>query len=130
MGGVTRIVIPNIEQEIKAAANGKNKIWLKGGIIAVGLFLGITFIFFLVSLVLGEEARVVARAVMAFPISFIYSLVSDQVIEESWLASIIALIVNSIIYFIIGAIIGLAVKYSKQKLRINHHNHNHNGGLK
>lgn len=141
MAGVTRIGIPKIEQEIKSL-NNKNKTWLKGGIIAVSIFLGINLILFLLALIFGEEARVVTRAIMSFPLLAIYSAVSDQIVEESWLASLIFLLLNSLVYFSIGALIGVIAKSVKQKLKINHHNHlnpnsnhnhlnhNHNGSRK
>lgn len=97
--------IPRIEES--ARKNMKNKLWLKGGLIAVSVIWCISLIFFFLSLVFNEETKLVFKEVATFPLSQVYFLFTSIEIEGSIAYFFLFFILNSLAYFIVGALIGL-----------------------
>ncbi len=131
MGKVSYIKIPTPE-ELRRNNNHHNKLWLRGGLIALGILLGLNLVLCLISVVTGEEGRLAVRAVATFPVFQIISIFLAIPFEESWGMSFLMLAINAGIYFGIGALIGLIIKriqnHSSNHSSINHNHTNHNHG--
>jgi hypothetical protein len=94
----------------------RNKTWLKGGLTALGILWCISLIFFFLTLLLNEETKLVFREVATFPLSQIYFLITNIELEGSFAHFLLFLFLNSLAYFIVGALIGLiAQKIKKNK---------------
>jgi len=111
--------IPRMEESVRK--NMKNKLWLKGGLIAVSILWCISLIFLFLFLILNEETKLVFREVATFPLSQLYYFVTNSEIESSTLIFFIFFFLNSVFYFLVGALIGFLsqkiIKMQKTKRR-------------
>jgi ABC-type phosphate transport system permease subunit len=92
--------------------------WLEGGIILSGLYIIINILMLIAGYALGGEGLILFLITSHFPIAFILHNLfnfSTSSTETFLGGSIIYLILNTIIFFLIGALIGLIIGKLRKK---------------
>jgi predicted neutral ceramidase superfamily lipid hydrolase len=87
------------------------KAWLKGGLIMAGTYLAISVISLIGALMSSGESQLgwIFALMSVYPIGLIYRLLFGLSVSTTLPFMITLILVNSIIYFVLGAIIGWIV---------------------